>query len=126
MSAGAFITSFYTATYNTAQVHPIRVQPETTGLTVAVNGADQINLPATLVTTSPISARASGSKRTLGLNAARISFRFISGAPVDYLTGSVISLPILNPAIKQAARGSSGSYLGGVIQVVSVSPETVN
>lgn len=126
MSAGAFIQSFYTATYDPAQVHPIRCQPETTGLSIDVQGAAQINLPPTLVTTSPISARVSGSKRQLGLNAAKISFKFISGAPADYLLGSVISLPVLNPLIKQASKGSAGSYLGGVVQVVSVAPETVN
>lgn len=124
MSAGAFVVSRYQAVYSAAQIHPIKVQPET--LLLAIGTAS--NDPPVAAPTSPISATVSGSKRSLGLNPTMVSIRFVGAPPATYKADSTIRLPLLNTAIRTAAvRSATGTYLGTPIVVVSnFSPERVN
>lgn len=123
MSAGEFLNTRYVAEYNSAQIHPIKVQPETTEL--SIDSTD--NTPTTSAITSPISAMVSGGKRELGLHASMVSFKFTGTIPSDYKAGSIIRLPLLNAAIRaKAVKGATGAYIGGTIEVVSnYSPEIV-
>jgi hypothetical protein len=117
MSAGPFQLSRYER--DNADIHPIRVQPETIigGTNPAPGGAP----------TSDISARVSGGRRTLGLTARKVRFVFTAGAPTGYRPGSVLTLPVLTPAAYAAlTRGSTFTYLGGTATVVGKSPEYVN
>lgn len=124
MSAGAFVVSRYQAAYNAAQIHPIKVQPET--LALVINAVT--NDPPVAAATSPISASVSSGKRQLGLTAAKVSIRFSAAPPAGYLANSTIRLPLLNTAIRAAAvRSATGTYLGVAIIVVSnFSPEVVS
>ena len=125
MSSGAFISSRYAASYAANAIHPIKIQPETTGLTIA--GA--INTPPSGVATNPISAIGSLGRRALGLKPRKVSFKFTSDTPQAglYREGAVLTLPWLNPFTEgQFAKGATGSYLGEAIEVVSTSPEDVD
>lgn len=102
MSAGAFTVSTYESTA-TGNVHPIRVQPETLQITLGgtanAGAAGTAQLP---------SAQVSQSKRSLGINARTITFKFPEGgAPEDYKELSPITVPWLqdNAAFNDAVPG---------------------
>jgi len=124
MSAGAFTRSRYQASYDNDMIHPIRVQPETE------DAASNLvfNQPPSGSANSPISARVSGGKRTLGLTARRIILEApSSGQPSGYLAKGITSIPALNIAFYNAAtKGSVCTYLGVEFNVVGRSPEYVN
>lgn len=116
MSSGAFVRSKYTASYNSAQIHPIRVQPET----IAASIGAATNAAPTGATTTPISAKVSGSKRTIGLTARRVTIAApATGQPTGYLPGGKTTIPALNQAFYDAAiKGSAVTYLGVATFVV--------
>jgi len=127
MSAGQFQIVGYQASYDTAEIHPIRVQPETLELTVTIGGTDVVNTPADLSTaTSPISAVVSRGKRSRGLNARTITVEFPipTTPPTGYLNNSPIRLAMLNPALSATPVGAVGTYLATPCRVVGTSPET--
>ena len=119
MSAGQFIISSYGASYDLAQVHPIRIQPETL--------AAQPTTPAD-APTSPISARVSGGKRTLGLIARKVVLRDdILDPPAGYQPSGRLVIPILSDAdFATITKGSTLTYLGIEMVVVGKIPEYVN
>lgn len=119
MSAGQFVISSYLASYDGASVHPIRIQPETL--------AAQLN-PVVLAPTSPISARVSGGKRTLGLIARKIVLRDDVTTPPDgYQPSGRLVIPILSPIdFDSLTKGSTLTYLGIDMVVVGKIPEYVN
>lgn len=123
MSAGAFVRARYGASY-ALEVHPIRVQPETLAATIGgtVNAA-----PAGAIT-NPISARASGSKRSLGLNARKVQLAApATNPPAGYQAGGVTSIPALGEAFYNLAiKGTTCTYLGAAFTVVSRTTEYVN
>lgn len=127
MSSGVFDTIGYQASYDINQFHPIRIQPETTSLSIDIGGTAVLNdgVPGNLIT-NPISARANGTRRTLGLNAARVRLTWVSNVPNLYDPDGVISLPLLNAAIRAAGKGATATYLGGQLIVLGVTPEYVN
>lgn len=123
MSSGRFINSFYVASYleGGSVRHPIKIQPETTGLTIA----GEINTPAQGPADIKISARATGSRRTIGLVARRVTFKFVSDNPQDgrYKADSTLTLPWLNPFPASFTKGATGTYLGEAITLVGTIPE---
>lgn len=123
MSAGAFVRSRYAASYD-AEIHPIRVQPET--LLAAIGGT--ANTAPTGAITNPISARASGSKRSLGLNARKVQLAApATNPPAGYQPGGVTSIPALNQAFYDLAlKGTNCTYLSATFVVVSRTTEYVN
>lgn len=124
MSAGPFIFRGYQAQYAADTFHPIRVQEETEGLVLDVNGTSVQNAGVAIsAVTNPISARVSGSRRGIGLSASLLRFTWEGTPPNGYLPGGVITLPALNLAIRSAARGSLGEYLGSAIRLVGTVPE---
>jgi len=126
MSAGAFTTVGYQATYNAAQVHPIRVQPETLALEVTIGGVVTTNTGEPIAdVTNPISAVVSRGRRSKGLNARLIRITFGENPPADYRAFSTIALPAVNPALLAAPAGASGNYLGTEVTVAGTSPESI-
>jgi hypothetical protein len=125
MSAGQFVTVGYPASYDSNQIHPIRVQPETLALAVTIASTNVVNAASSSGINTPISAVVSRGRRSKGLNARLIRVRFTSVLPEGYLANSVISLPALNPTLLLAPTGATGTYLGEDIEVIGTSPETV-
>lgn len=123
MSAGKFNISKYAADYGAGTaIHPIQVQPETELLIID----DAPNTPPTEDATSPISARSSGGRRQIGLNAAMVRVTFGESPPTGYKPDGVIALPLLNKAIRvKAIRGAIGTYLSEAVVVVGYSAEVV-
>lgn len=127
MSAGSFGLAGYRASYNTANIHPIRIQSETLGLEITIGGTTVTNNGEDAAEiNNPISAVVSRGNRALGLNARRITIKFTDSPPTGYLTNSPIAIAALNPALLSAPKGATGTYQGRVVQVVSTSPERVN
>lgn len=124
MSAGNFKTSRYES--NDAFVYPIRIQPETEGLTIATvanaPSTDGIteNLP-TLVT--------SKSRRGFGCHPRLVTIKLTAdgtGATAEYKAGRTYRIPILNPTVWTGiTKGDTGTYLDIACQVVSKSPEVL-
>lgn len=121
MSAGNFVRSRYQS--NSGEVYPIRVQPETLALTIdaTANAA-----PAGAIT-AEVSARANGSRRTLGMNARTVSITFTATPPEGYATNSTLTVPVLTSALwDDISRGDTGTYLGVAVEVIGKSPEYAN
>lgn len=122
MSAGLFVRSKYTASYDNTAIHPIRVQPES----IAASIGGTTNAAPTGAINNPISARVTGSKRTLGLNARKVTIAApATGQPTGYAPGGTTSIPALNEAFYNAAiKGTPVTYLGvSTFVVVSRSQE---
>lgn len=124
MSAGAFVRSRYQAEYITTQIHPIRVQPET--ISASIGGVT--NAPPAGAQNNPISAKVSGSKRTLGLVARKIVIAApTSSPPTGYSPGGKTTIPALTSGFYNAAiKGVNCTYLGATFQVVGRSQEYAN
>lgn len=123
MSAGKFVSTKYQAQYGVGNaVHPIRVQPETLTLTL-----DSVaNSAPTLPISSPVSARVSGGRRLLGLNAQLVRLNWIGAVPNGYDPVGTLTVPLLAPAIREKAiAGVEGVYLANPVRVTGTSPETV-
>ena len=121
MSAGAFESNFYTSDDGT--IHPIRIQPETRGLTI---GGQANSAPSGPADANAGQVRVSGGKRTLGLTARKIRVRFTGTPPDGYKEGSTLSIAVLIPGHWQTYRKplyKTGTYLGAAIQVIGSSPE---
>lgn len=118
MSAGDFVRSRYES--NVGNIHPIRVQPETIAANVGA-----ANAAPTAAVDIPISAKVSGGKRELGLIARKVRLAFTATPPTGYAEDSIVTIPILTPAVfNQIAVGTTGTYLGAAVEVVGTSPET--
>ena len=102
MSAGSFTTAKYEAAYNTvaAQVHPIRVQPET--LEASIDSVTNDQTSANL--TSPISAVISRGVRAKGLRPRTVTIQFpATGQPSGYKAGGTTVIPALTGEFYSAA-----------------------
>lgn len=118
MSAGNFVRSRYES--DAGNIHPIRVQPET----IAANIGGANAAPAGTVDVA-ISARVSGGNRQLGLTARKVRLAFTGGSPTDYADDSIVTIPVLTPAIFNAiAVGQTGTYLGQAVEVVGKTSES--
>jgi hypothetical protein len=121
MSAGAFTKVVYET--NAGLFTSIKVQPETLQLTLNAI----VNIEATGTKTVGIpSAKVSGSKRSIGINARTVSVAFSGAAPTGYKTGSIIRLPVPSP-IAWAAYDElqTGTYLGSPVRFAGKSEESV-
>lgn len=125
MSAGSPILSVYEA--NAGGSFPIRIQPET--LTLTINGVANAAGTGTPAAGTP-SASVSRGRRTNGVNARLVRFKFTATLPPGYAMDRTLTLPILTPAVYNGiVRGQTGTYtLEGTaydIQVSGVTPESV-
>jgi len=124
MSAGAFVNTLYAASYGLgAQIHPIRVQPETEA--AAIGGTT--NAAPVGPSTSPISAQVSGSRRRLGLHARLVRMQISGEPPTTYSAFSRVTIPALNEAFYTAAstKGTEVDYLGTTWLTTGVTSERV-
>jgi len=121
MSSGNFVRSKYES--NSGEIYPIRVQPETLALTIAATA----NAAPAGAVTAEVSARANGSRRTLGMNARTVTVAFTATPPDGYATNTTLTVPVMQPALwDNATRGATGTYLGVAVEVVGKSPEYAN
>lgn len=128
MSAGAFSTlAKYQATYDTAQIHPIRVQPETLLLTLDKAPApDLVNTVPAGANTSPISALIGLSRRERGLRARYVTIKWSGSPPAGYKADTTLNVAIMQPSVFNSINiGDTGSYLEAAIEVVAKEPERV-
>lgn len=121
MSAGAFVISSYRASYNTDQIHPIRIQPETLAASANSTANNAPSDPAN----SPISAVVSRGKRSKGLIPRTVTIRLNEDQILTgYLPRSITTIPVLLPATFAAwTTGSEVDYLGAVWTIVGRSQE---
>jgi len=110
MSAGPFSQTFYVANYGGENiVHPIRLQPETTGASIG----GTINVPGVTEATNPISAIVSKSRRGLGLHPRVIHMKLLGDPPEGYSDNSKVSIVALTETFYNAAAttGTVVTYL---------------
>lgn len=126
MSAGGFSNVGYEN--NNAVVHPIKIQPETE--TFELEGI--ANAAATTAIAAGVpSAKVTGSRRSIGVNARLVRFRFVApDVPPGYLANGVISLPVLTQvAFAAYGKGQTGTYTingtGYAVEYVGKTPETI-
>lgn len=125
MSAGEFTRSRYQATYDTANIHPIRVQPETISLSTTGQNS-RTNAAPTGSINVPISAKVSKGNREIGLRPRYLVLEAVSDTPSGYEIGSITRVPILTEATFNAINeGDSVSYNSGTWEVVSKIVEDV-
>lgn len=121
MSAGAFTTSKYEASYGD-EIHPIRVQPET----IAAQIGSVANAAPSGDATSPISCSVSRSNRQIGLRARLVRLTYTAeNAPDGYDDrGGIITIPALTETFYDAAiKGTPATYLTKTMSVSGRSPE---
>jgi hypothetical protein len=73
------------------------------------------------------SATVSQGKRTAGINARTVTFKFTGTLPTGYVENSRVRIPVLTPATYAAwaQTGKTGTYRGSAVEVTGFSPETV-
>jgi hypothetical protein len=125
MSAGRFVRSRYSASYDANMIHPIRVQPET--LAASLMGTPSVvNSPTTEDVNNPISASISLSNRSLGLRPRFLNLQLPEAAtpPTGYAPGSITRIPAVTQAFfDNVPDNSRVIYLGVEWEVVSKETE---
>lgn len=120
MSAGAFLDAFYEL--NSGSIAGIRIQPETAAL--VLNGVTN-TIPAGPANL-PVLAKATGGRRSYGINCRLVRVKFTGTPPTGYKEDSVITLPWLQADTYEAlVRGQTGTYLTASVKLVGKSPEEV-
>lgn len=125
MSAGPTVPSIYET--NEGNFYKCRVQPET--LTLVINAVTNVAGAGPVPAKTP-SARMTGGRREIGVNARLVRFKFTGTPPTGYKTDGILTLPILTPAVFSGIdRDLLGTYtLEGTaydIIVVGVTTETI-
>lgn len=111
MSSGSFVRSRYET--NQGSVAPIRIQPETLGLTLATVAN---TAPTEALTPGFPSAKVSGSRRQIGLSARRVRIEVTAAGTSGLSVGSIIALPWLRQATYEAIPdGATGTYNGATV-----------
>lgn len=119
MSSGTFSRARYEL--DNGDITNIRIQPET--LALVVDG--QTNTAPTDAVTRPGSAKVSGGRRSVGVNARLVRIRF-TAAKDGYAEGDIIALPWLQfESFTQLDLYSTGTYLGTAIELVGKTAESV-
>jgi hypothetical protein len=118
MSAGPFQIYRYEA--DNGDIHPIKLQPET--VAANIGGA---NSPPSGQVSNDISAWVNRGNRQYGLRPRYVTVRFTSGAPTGYKADQLYRIPILTQArFNAVGRGTTGTYLGEAVTVVSKTTES--
>jgi hypothetical protein len=118
MSSGAFTITKYEA--NNGDIFPIKVQPETLSANLGA-----VNAAPTGAATVNLYARARKNRRSYGVGARLAYVQFTGAAPDDYAPGQTLAIPVLTPTVfNQITAGTTGTYLGSPIRVVSTSNES--
>jgi hypothetical protein len=126
MSAGDFSKSVYES--NVGNFYKIRIQPET--LTLTFNSQANVAGSGTPGSQTP-SAKVSGSRNSVGVNARLVRVKFTTTVPPGYSGGKdTISLPVLTPSTYNTwVDDAIGTYtLGGTsydVQLIGRTPEKI-
>lgn len=114
MSAGRFQKAKYEADNGT--VYNIRVQPESIS---ATNGE-----PAGAVT-GAVSAKARGSRRSLGIVARSVNLEWVAAPPAGYDDRGNLSVVIFTKSVFDGLNvGNTFTYLGANARIIGLSPES--
>lgn len=121
MSAGTFTISKYECS-TLGVVMPIKLQPETN-----VFAAGEANSEPTGPITLDLFAHVNGGKSEYGVTPRKVRIKFTDPADLpDGYTGDELVVPVMREAAYDAyVRGTTGTYLGSAIQIVSKIPEYV-
>lgn len=118
MSAGSTVATRYQT--DSGAIVPIRLQPESIAFAIGETANEP---PEGSADASYPSAKASGSKRSIGINARKVNIKFDT-APTGYKQDGLISIPVLQKSVWDTiAKSQAGTYLGEDVTVVSKSPE---
>lgn len=119
MSAGAFVEAKYEA--DNGDIYSIRVLPPT--LTANLGAT---NASPTGAVTQPLFATARKGKRAYGMGARTARVRFTGSIPTGYLGGSILTIPVLTPAVYNGLdKTTTGlTYLGAPVAFVGKSAQT--
>lgn len=122
MSAGNFVRSRYqTSSENGGGIHPIRVQPET--LALVIGGVT--NSATTDAIDRQTTARSRKGSNAYGVGARCVVLEFTGASPDGY-SGDPVAVPVMTPAAFTAYTvGSTGTYLGEAVEVISRIAESV-
>lgn len=124
MSDGPF--SYVKYETNDGLIVPIKIQPETEGL--VLDSVTNTGATGSLTPGAP-SAKVSGSKRSIGINARTVTVRLTadgSGANAGMKQGSLIRLPVFTPTSYAAySKGNTGTYKGIACEFAGHSAENV-
>lgn len=122
MSAGAFSLLKYET--DDLRIAPIRAQPETAALSLnsVVNVAGEGSKTAGITL-----AKVSGSQRSYGLHARKVTVRFLTApASGGYVANGLVTLPVFKRATWDAySEGDEGTYLGGTVRFAGKSSERI-
>jgi hypothetical protein len=126
MSQGAFQNAKYQDSKDPGNIRSIKIQPET--LTLTVDGVANTQ-PSGALNSYP-RATVSAGRRSNGVNARLVSFKFTGTVPAGYKAGASLTLPWLTATtFGDVSEGMAGTYapLGTAvaIEVTGVSPERV-
>jgi hypothetical protein len=124
MSTGSFVDSIYQSNKPADNLHPIRVQPET--LTLTLGG--QANTAPAGPATSELRAFSSTRKRRGAVNARKVGLEITAAGPNDYLVGSTLYVPWLDPATFYDVTledDVTGTYNGASVRVIGSSEEKI-
>lgn len=118
MSAGKFVVSKYESN-ELGVVMPVRLQEES-----LVFAAGEANTPPDEAVSLGLFAHVSKNRGAYGVGCRKIAFRWVDEAPDGYDPGGVLTLPILKLSTYVAyVPGTTGTYLGEQIVVISRIPE---
>jgi hypothetical protein len=125
MSAGAFEDGKYES--GNTFVYPVRVQPETKGLTLnsAANAYPDGALTANIGTLN-----LTGGRRRFGVIPRTVTVEMTAaptGAVADYAgEGSQFTVPVFDPDVWSGySKGQTGTYLGTAVKYINKSPEII-
>lgn len=118
MSAGQFTISKYESTELDGEIMNIRLQEET-----LVFAAGTPNSPPAGAVTLPLFANVSANRNQYGVKPRKVTFEF-TGTPPDGYSGDNLTVPVLTAAAYTAyVPGTTGTYLGAPIRILSRTPE---
>lgn len=125
MSAGNFEDGKYLS--GNTFVYPVRVQPESKGLTL---GGTANAYPAGALTANIGTMLLTGGRRRFGVIPRTVTVEMTeapTGAVADYSgIGSQFTIPVFNPTVWDGyAKGQTGTYLGTAVKYIMKNPEVI-
>lgn len=118
MSSGPFVNTKYESNELGGAIMNLRVQEET-----LVFAAGTANQPPAGAVDLPLFASVSRNRGEYGVKTRKITIEFTGTPPAGY-TGDNLVIPVLTEAAYLAyIPGTTGTYLGAPIRIVSRTPE---